>query len=232
VLGLWRGVALSVCALAPAKALAGSWPAPEGRSQAILTFSAKSYERKAEHELDLYVEHGLTRRLTLVGGARGWRRKQDDRLFVQAGLRGLVMKSRHGATAVEGRFLAGRDWNECGGAGWEVRFLSGQVFGKAGDLGFIDFESAVRGFSDGCIETRFDVTLGRAPEKGWGLLGQIFSEDLVLSEAGGPGWRVQTQISALYGFGAGTKLQIGARLGGEAGGRREHALVIGLWRRF
>ncbi|MET0546664.1 MAG: hypothetical protein ABWZ40_10155 [Caulobacterales bacterium] len=231
-LGEAVGVALTFMAGAQS-AQAGAWPKQPGETEAIASFALKSYNHRAEKELDLYVEHGVRRRWTAVGGVRGWSRGDNDRTFAQIGLRRQMKAPAPFVMASETRLISGRDWNECGGWGLESRWLGGVRSKILNRDGFLDIEGAVRTFSDGCMEVRFEGSAGSVPERGKGFLLQANAEKIYGNVASNnPTMRVQAQASAIYGITSKTKLQFGARAGFEDSVLREKAVIVGIWREF
>lgn len=226
------GSALTVLAAAQ-DAQAGAWPKQKGETEAIASFALKSYNHQSEKELDLYVEHGIRRNWTVVGGVRGWSRSADDRTFAQIGVRRQLKVAAPFVVGSETRLISGRDWNECGGWGLESRWLGGAPVHIAGKKGFVDIEGAVRSFSDGCMELRLESTAGSTPQRGWGFLLQANAEKIYgNSQPGAATMRVQTQASAVYGLTSKVKLQAGLRLGWESSGLQEKAALVAIWRKF
>jgi len=135
--------------------------------------------------------------------------------------------------ATEGRLLQGRDWNECGGWGLESRVLAGRNVDLSGRRVFIDAEAAVRSFSDGCAEGRLELTAGGVNDRGAGVLLQANAEKIFGGFGGSAATeRVQAQASLAYGLGNGLKIQAGVRAGFENSGKREEAVLVGVWRKF
>ena len=157
----------------------------------------------------------------------------SERTFIQIGLRRQTKPIMGFVTASEGRVLQGRDWNECGGWGLESRVLAGRNVDIAGRRGFIDAEEAARSFSDGCGEGRLEFTAGSINDRGPGVLLQANAEKLFGGVRGKSAVeRVQAQASLVYGLGNGLKIQAGVRAGFENTGKREEAVLVGVWRKF
>lgn len=226
-------IAFTIWASGAAAAKAGAWPQPPGATEIIATAAAKSYNSRPEKEFDIYAEHGVNKTWTAIAGVRGWSRMDSGRTFSQVGVR-RALKSKLGAEiASEARLLHGRDWNECGGWGLESRALAGKNVELMGLPVFLDLALAARSFSDGCAEGRLEATLGSLKDRGPGFLLQANAEQIFGGfETGAATARGQTQASVVYGLGNGFKIQAGVRGGFENTGKREQAVLIGIWRRF
>jgi len=226
-------IAFTIWAGGAAGAQAGAWPQPPGTTEIIATAAAKRYNERPEQEFDIYAEHGVNKTWTAIAGVRGWSRLDSARTFSQAGLRRKSKPAWGAEMANEARLLHGRDWNECGGWGLETRALAGKNVDLMGLPVFLDVAVAARSFSDGCAEGRLEGTVGALKDRGLGFLLQANAERIFGGfEANAATERVQTQASIVYGLGHGLKFQAGLRAGVENTGKREQAVLVGVWRKF
>lgn len=91
----------------------------------------------------------------------------------------------------------------------------------------------MRSFSDGCAEGRLELTAGGVNDRGTGVLLQANAEKIFGGFGGSAATeRVQAQASLVYGLGNGLKIQAGVRAGFENSGKREEAVLVGVWRKF
>lgn len=193
--------ALSLLA-APIVAHAGAWPYAPGVTQAILKsetgradegFDASgrriAIPGVADDDLSLFVEHGITSRLTFqgqIGATRG-----DDgftesagRGPLSAGLRFTPFVLEQGREVISlyaGATLAGEGRNAAysrpdqGHYDGELRVLYGRsalVFGREG---FVDVEAARLLRDELADETHVDLTLGYEVKRRWLVLAQAYA---------------------------------------------------------
>lgn len=243
----------------PGVSLAGAWPVDRGETQVIFKiermrategFDVGGVRRplpapREDDAVSIFVEHGLTDRLTLQVRA-DWQRGRDQ--FVdyegtgptEIGLRYQIIRAgRSAASAYVGYAQAGEGRNAgyaAPGAGehdWEVRLLVGQGtrLGWLGDRdAFIEAQLARR-FRDGLSdEDRLDVTAGIHFGDDWMLLNQVYAGQAV---EGPEVWWINTEASLVRGFGD-WSLQVGWRqaVAGRGEVPAQNGPVIAIWRRF
>lgn len=226
-------IAFTMWAAGPAAALAGAWAQAPGTTEVIATVASKRYDSRPEQEFDVYAEHGVNKTWTAIAGVRGWSRLDSGRIFAQVGMRRKLKPILGAEAASEVRLLQGRDWNDCGGWGLESRALTGRNAEILGRPVFIDVAVAARSFADGCAEGRLEATLGALRERGPGFLLQVNAEKVFGGFAEGAATtRAQTQASVVYSLGNGFRVQAGVRGGFENTGKREQAVLVGVWRKF
>jgi hypothetical protein len=240
---------------APAAAMAGAWPEPAGETQAIFKFEDEqagsafdpsgnkvSIPHLSDDNLSVFVEHGLTDRLTLQGQA-GLTQGKDEFISysgrgpIALGLRYALIKRPTWVFSVYvggvydgvGR-NAGYALPHQGTSDVEVRAL----FGKSGvwrkRAVFIDLEAArlVRqGLAD---ETHLDATAGVEFAKGWQLFLQSYNGRADSSPVA-PEWsKVETSLVRRLGrwsLQAGWRQTVWGREDPITGGP-----VVAVWRRF
>lgn len=192
--------------------------------------------------LSVFVEHGVTPRLTLqgkVGVTRGRDRWVDyeGRGPIEAGVRWTVRRDDRSSLAVyvgAGEAGAGRNAGYAtpgqGSLDLEARVLYGRSGVWRGREVFVDLQAARlkrQGLAD---ETRVDATLGVRPAKRWLLLAQTYAGRTDRGEVSAR-W-VKTEISVVREFGD-WSLQAGWR--DTASGRevvRDRGMLLSLWRRL
>jgi len=236
-------------------ARAGAWPAPEGKTQVIAKYERQAadegftpdgervaIDHREEEGASLFVEHGLTDRLTLqarAGLIRGRDRfvAYEGRGPLELGLRYTVLQTGRTVVSVYGGAAepgAGRNAGYAapgqGKADLEARLLLGRSGQWRGRPVYLDLQAgrvARAGLAD---ETRLDATLGIAPRRDWLLLAQAYA-----GEADAQGLRarwLKTELSAVrrfdrWGVQAGWRQTVSGR---EAA--RDQGIVIALWRGF
>lgn len=246
--------AVFVCALGDV-AWAGAWPMQQGQTQVIVKYERQSADEgfnpdgdlvSIDHRQDetasIFVEHGLTERLTLqakAGLTRGHDRfvRYDGRGPVELGLRYAVFKGERTVAAVYvgvAEAGAGRNAGYAspgkGGADAEVRILLGRSFAVRRAELFADLQVARLRRPDLADENRLDATLGLRPNQSWLLMTQIYAGETV-SRPVRSGW-IKTETSAVRSFGA-WSAQVGWRqtlMGREVA--RDAGPVLGFWRKF
>lgn len=252
----WRLAALALAAvLLCGKANAGAWPVAPGQTLAILKYEGSRADEafdgdggrtpmpeRSDAAASLYVEHGLTTRLTFQGQA-GWTRGEDGfadyagRGPLELGLRYALMKRGDMAISLYvGAALAGAGRNAgyaAPGAGEtdvEGRMLVGRSFTYRERPAFAEIQIARLARSGLPDETRLDLTLGVEPGSDWLILTQVYAGQAE-GAAVSPLW-VKMEVSAVRRFGD-WRLQAGWR--SSIAGRDspvESGPVVGLWRAF
>lgn len=244
---------MAACSCGPA--WAGAWPAPPGETLAIFKYERAGADEafdadgllvampeRTDESVSLYVERGLTGRVTLQGKL-GWTRGEDafvayeGRGPVELGLRYTVLRGERSAVSLyAGAVLAGEGRNAgyaAPGAGTtdlEARLLAGRSGTFRGRPVFAEAQLAWLDRSGLPDETHLDLTLGVEPSPRWLMLTQVYAgraED----EAAGPVW-LKLELSAVRRFGD-WRLQAGWRE--SVAGRdspAERGPVFAVWRSF
>jgi protein XagA len=255
--GRARGVAVLLTAAGlPDAAVAGAWPMAPGHGQAILKYEHAEADEafdvdgsivplfpRTDEQVSLFVEHGLTRRLTVQGEAAYTRgedlfTRYDGRGPVSLGLRYTVLQTSRtvvsvyagGVAAGEGRNAGYAPPNQ-GEGDVELRVLVGRsgywrrrpVFAEAQ---LARFERS--GLPD---EVRLDSTLGLDVSRNWLVLLQSYAGQ---ADGGGdaPLW-VKGEASLVRRVGRTWRVQAGWR--GSLAGRNsplEQGPVVAVWRSF
>lgn len=238
------------------EAAAWAWPMEDGQTQAILKYEAETADEafdpdgliapigeQEEESLSLFLEYGLTDRVTLQGKL-GWTQgstpfaEYAGRGPIEFGARYTFFRSRRTvATVYGGAVLAGEGRNAgyaapgAGGVDLEMRLLggrSGTLWKRFHLFGEAQVARIVRdGLPD---ETRIETTIGVEPARRWLLLAQNYAgradgEDIQ------PLW-LKSEVSVIRDL-ADWRLQAGWRwtsLGVEMPVHR--GPVLALWRRF
>jgi hypothetical protein len=238
---------------------AGSWPLPQGETQAILKVEDSQADsgfdpngnrvaipHLRDDSLSLFVERGLTDRLTLQGKA-GLTRGEDQfvrysgRGPVELGLRYALWNGSKGVVSIYVGAVAdgvGRNAGyavpHAGQGDVEIRLLAGRNITVYGQSLFAEAQLARlfrRGLQD---ETHLDATLGWKLGARWLVLTQAYGGRADPGGTNGPvapEWlKVETSIVRHLGP---WSAQLGWR---EAAWGRETPVergpVIGVWRRF
>lgn len=236
-------------------ALAGAWPIEPGRAQVIAKYERTTADQgydpdanlvaidpRRDETLSVFVERGLTSRLTLqakVGATRGHDRwaAYSGRGPVEAGLRWTARRDDRSSLAVYlGAAEAGAGRNAGyaapgkGSLDLEARVLYGRSGTWRGRQVFVDLEAARlkrQGLAD---ETRIDATLGFRPAKSWLLLAQTYAGQADRDDIDAR-W-AKTEVSVVRTFGD-WSVQAGWR--DTVSGRevaRDRGVVLALWRRL
>lgn len=245
---------LLLLTLAAGRAWAGAWSLPAGETQAILKYEAadasSGYDPNGlrlpiahlrDDSVSLFVEHGLTDRLTLQAKA-AYTSGEDQFVHyagrgpIELGLRYAVLNGPKGVVSVYlGAVAAGVGRNagyaapHTGDGDIELRVLAGRNITVRGQSMFAEAQLAHlfrRGLPD---ETHLDTTLGWKVTPRWLVLTQVYAGRAETSPA--PSW-AKVEVSAVRHIGR-WSLQLGWRQ--VVAGREtpiEHGPVIGLWRRF
>jgi hypothetical protein len=226
-----------------------------GQTQLIVKYEPQSADRgfdgdgglvsidpRQDETVSIFVEHGLTERLTAqakAGLTRGHDRaaRYDGRGPVELGLRYTVLKGERSVVAVYvGAAEAGAGRNAGyaspgrGGVDAEARILLGRSIAVRGAALFADVEIARLRRSGLADENRLDTTLGFRPNQSWLLMTQIYAGETV-SRPVRSAW-IKTETSVVRSFGT-WSLQAGWRqtlTGREVA--RDKGAVIGFWRKF
>lgn len=242
------------CALA-GPAWAGAWPMKNGEGQAILKAEDQTadrgfdpdgvetdIDRRHDQTLSLYVEYGLTDRLSLQGKAgltRGHDRFVDyeGRGPVELGLRYALLHTDRSAVSLylgaakdgvgrnAGYAAAGQ-----GDTDLEARVLAGTSRSWRGMHGFVDVQVARLKRSGLADETRVDATIGFRPRPQWLLMSQAYAGQAD-SRPLRSRW-VKHEISVTRDL-ARWSLQLGWRQ--TLSGREtpsDHGPILAVWRRF
>ncbi len=241
--------AVSVCG----EAHAGAWPLEPGETLAIAKYERADADQawdldgrrydwieRTDETASLYVEHGLTRRIT-VQGKLAWSRGEeagaafDGRGPLELGLRYALLRDERWAVSLYlGGVLAGEGRNAgyappgAGGTDIEARVLAGRSFGIGEDRLFLEAQAARLARSGELPdETRFDLTAGYEASPRWLFLAQTYAG---VTDAE-PAW-LKLETSAVGRFGD-WSLQAGwrASIAGKAG-PVEDGPVVAVWRRF
>ncbi|MBI5941286.1 MAG: hypothetical protein HY859_12735 [Caulobacterales bacterium] len=197
---------------------------------------------RTDEQVSLYVERGLTDRLTLQGKL-GWTRGEDafvayeGRGPVELGLRYAVLRGDRSVVSLyAGAVLAGEGRNAgyaapgAGTADLEARLLAGRSGAFRGQPVFAEVQLARLDRSGLPDETHLDLTLGMEPSPGWLTLTQVYAGQAD-GAAMSPRW-LKLEISAVRSFGD-WRLQAGWRE--SVAGRdspAERGLVFAVWRSF
>ncbi len=248
-------IAAAFSCLLGGAARAGAWPVEPGHAQVIAKYERSSADQgydpdallvdighREDESLSVFVERGLTRRLTLQAKA-GVTRGHDDwvsysgRGPVELGLRWTAFR---GARTVAALYVGAAEAGAGRNAGYaapgqgsldlEARVMLGRSGVWRKREVFVDLQAARlkrQGLAD---ETRIDATLGMRPAKNWLLLAQTYAgrADRGLIDAR---W-VKTELSVVRSFGD-WSLQAGWRdttQGRETA--RDRGVTLGVWRRL
>jgi len=251
--GSRRAIALGLAAACVCgEAGAGAWPLEPGETLAILKYETArsdeawdldgrrySVDERTDETVSLYLERGVTRRITLQGKA-GWSRGEEaglpyeGRAPIELGLRYALRRSDDWAVSLYlGGVLAGEGRNAgyalpgAGKADVEVRLLAGRSFPLGEGRMFVEGQAARLARTGLPDETRLDLTAGYQASPRWLILAQSYGG---VTDAE-PAW-LKLETSAVGRFGD-WSLQAGWRA--SAAGRAgpvEDGPVVAVWRRF
>ena len=246
-------IAAAFSCLAPSVAAAGAWPVAPGKTQVIGKYERQSadkgfdpqgllvdIDRRRDEAVSVFVEHGLTERLTLqakAGVTRGGDRWADysGRGPVELGLRWAVQQGDHSALSV---YLGAAEAGVGRNAGYaapgqgsldlEARVLYGRSATWRGRPVYLDLQAARlkrEGLAD---ENRLDMTLGLRPTPKLLLLAQTYAGQA--ERRGADSRWLKSEISVVRAFGA-WNAQVGWRdtLAGRETAR-DRGVVLALWR--
>lgn len=243
----------------PGVALAGAWPLDRGDTQVILKIEQMRasdgfdvdgtrrplFSDREDDMASIFVEHGLTDRLTLQMRAE-WQRGED--LFAdyegagptEIGLRYQVVETRRSTVSVYAAYAYAGEGRNAGyaapGAGshdWELRLLAGhgaRLDWFGGREAFVEVQVARR-FRDGLAdEDRLDITGGINFGPNWMILNQVYAGRTV--EGPEVAW-VNAESSVVRRYGN-WSLQAGWRqaLAGRGEVPAQSGPMIAVWRRF
>lgn len=248
--------ALAALLLPLSPAVAGAWPKAAGETQVIVKYERAEADEnfdadgdaigrlldRVEENATLYVERGLTDRLTLQ--AKAGFTKGDDGLSdyegrgpIELGLRAGLWRSDAAVVSLyAGATFAGEGLNAqyappgAGDIDFEGRLLAGRsgTLGGVPVFGEIQAGGVVRqGLPD---EARFDATFGLQPPGGWMVLAQSYY-GRAFADGADPQW-LKLEGSVVKRFGA-VGLQAGWRE--TVAGRqvpRDGGPIVGLWLDF
>ena len=248
--------ALGAAAVA-GSAHAGAWPEGTGVTQAILKYERgrsdedftstggrASAPHVADDDLSLFVEHGLTSRLTFQGQI-GYTRGQvgpfesDGRGPISAGLRWTPYVGANGREVLSvyaGGVLDGEGRNSAyllpgqGDHDGEFRVLYGRSAKVFGREGFLDVQVAYLARSAFADETHLDVTVGYEVARNWLLLLQNYDGD-AMTAGRDPRW-AKVEGGVVRRFGS-WRVQAGWRA--TVAGRStpaESGPVLAVWKTF
>lgn len=235
--------------------MAGAWPMPKGQTQVIAKVERQSAEqvfdadgavrdlgRREDETASVFVEHGVTDRLTLQARA-GLTRGRDPfvsyegRGPVELGLRYTVLKRPQTVAAI---YVGAAEPGVGRNAGYaapgqgeldlEARLLLGRaVTTRRGEI-FSDLQLARLRRSGLADETRMDATLGFRPTRNWLVMAQTYAGEAA-ARPRKSSW-VKAELSVVRSFGA-WSVQAGWRE--TLAGRqiaRDRGAVLGIWRGF
>lgn len=251
---LCASLALAAVLVCP-RAWAGAWPVAPGETLAILKYEQAGADEafdadglrvampeRTDESVSLYVERGLTDRLTLQGKL-GWTRGEDafvayeGRAPVELGLRyAVILTDRSVVSFYAGAVLAGEGRNAgyaapgAGTADLEARLLAGRSGTFRGRPVFAEAQLAWLDRSGLPDETHLDLTLGVESSPRWLMLTQVYA-GRAEGPAAAPRW-LKLEVSAVRRFGD-WRLQVGWRE--SVAGRSspaERGPVFAVWRSF
>ncbi|WP_421738213.1 hypothetical protein [Caulobacter sp.] len=199
-------------------------------------------ERREEKTASIFVEHGVTDRLTLQAKAgltrgRDGSSRYEGRGPVELGLRYAVLKRPRTVAAI---YLGAAEAGDGRNAGYaapgqgeldlEARLLLGRsATTRWGEI-FSDLQLARLRRSGLADETRMDATLGFRPARDWLVMAQTYAGEAD-ARPRKSSW-VKAELSLVRNFGA-WSLQVGWRetiTGREIA--RDRGAVLGIWRGF
>lgn len=246
-------IAAAFSCLVPSAVRAGAWPVSPGKTQVIGKYERQNAEqgfdpqgvlldidRRRDEALTIFVEHGLSERLTLqakAGVTRGRDRWVDysGRGPVELGLRWAVRRDDQSTLSVylgAGEAGVGRNAGYAapgqGSLDLEARVLYGRSATWRGRPVYIDVQGARlkrEGLAD---EHRLDVTLGLRPTAKLLLLAQTYAGQA--QRQGGDSRWLKSEVSVVRSFGD-WRAQVGWR--DTLSGReiaRDRGVVLALWR--
>lgn len=248
-------IAAAFSCLTTGAAQAGAWPMAPGRTQVIAKYEKSDAKQgygpdavlvdidpRRDENLSVFIEHGLTPRLTLqakAGVTRGHDRWVDysGRGPIELGLRWATYRDDRSSLAVYlGAAEAGAGRNAGyaapgqGSLDLEARLLYGRSALWKGREVFVDLEAARlrrQGLAD---ETRIDATLGVRPAKNWLILAQTYAGQADRNPVRSR-W-VKSELSVVRAFGD-WSVQAGWRdtpLGRET--TRDRGFTLAVWRKL
>ncbi|OYW27014.1 MAG: hypothetical protein B7Z44_13820 [Caulobacter sp. 12-67-6] len=237
------------------EATAGAWPMARGQTQVIAKVERQSADqlfdaagalgdlgRREDETASIFVEHGLTDRLTLQAKA-GLTRGRDPfvryegRGPVELGLRYALLKRPRTVAAI---YLGATEAGAGRNAGYaapgqgevdiEARLLLGRsAVTRRGEI-FSDLQLARLRRSGLADETRMDATLGFRPARNWLVMAQTYAGEAD-SKPRKARW-LKAELSIVRGFGP-WSVQAGWRE--TVAGReiaKDRGMVLGVWRTF
>ena len=261
IMKLWLRLAiLATCLFFPAMAEAGAWPQAPGDTQVVISYEAGSADKgfdadgSASLSLDnwktnqasLYIDHGVSERLTLTSKVNYRDYVTDNMKFsglssIEVGGRWTVKRSDDFVLAVgasvEGLGKGRRtdfDLTTRGGTDYDLRAYAGKSFRLLGKPAFVDLQAARHLRQYEASQWRVDATLGVKPSLQWTVMAQVFSGRTDKESWGRAAW-THTQLSLVRSFGPQQKTSVQLGLRQTAAGRnvpKVNAAVISLWKTF
>lgn len=224
---------------------AGAWPMEPGRTQAIVKVEAQRASEafdeagqlvpisvRHDRAFDLFVERGITERLTLQGKLY-WASVQDDGLSQTAygnselGARWTTYEGGKGVLSVYTGLTLPVAGAEKGQPGFEARFLAGRAARIGRRKVVADLQLATLTGGGYGRQTRLEGSLGLELTENWTLTAQMQAGQI----ENGTRW-LKDEVSITRNLGR-TSLQIGWRHTPFAANfTKASGPIIGLWRRF
>jgi hypothetical protein len=252
--------ALAACLLFPAVAHAGAWPQATGDTQVIISYEpghadkgfdasgnkTLSLDKWKTNEASIYVDHGVSERLSLTAKVNYRDYTTDSEHFsglssIELGGRWTVKRSDDfvfalGAT-VEGLGKGRRtdfDQSTKGGTDYDLRAYAGKSFNLLGKPAFIDLQAARHLRQYEASQWRIDATLGVKPSPKWTVMAQVFAGRTDKESWGHAAW-ANTELSVVRSFGPQQKTSVQLGLRQTTAGRNVpavNAVVVSLWKTF
>lgn len=250
-------IALAVAACA-GSAQAGAWPMPKGQGQVITRYERQSadsafdasgglqsIESRWDESAVVFLEYGLTERMTLqgkLGYARGADAFSgyDGAAPAELGLRWNAVKRGRTVVSIYGGAISPGEGENAiyvsrkpSDGELEARLLVGRSGRWRGRTAFIDLQAARMWRFGAADETRFDATVGLDVTRNWLVLVQTYGGETDGADDGlRPGW-LNAEVSAVRRFRDGWRGQLGYRTAYQ--GREStagHGPVVAVWRSF
>lgn len=252
--------ALAVCLIFPAMAEAGAWPQATGDTQVIISYEpgnadkgfdangdkTLSLDKWKTNETSIYVDHGISERLTLTGKVNYRNYATDTERFsglssIEVGGRWTVKRRDSFVFAlgvrIEGLGKGRRsdfDLGTKGGIDYDLRAYAGKSFKLLGKPAFIDLQAARHLRQYEANEWRIDATLGVKPSSKWMVMAQVFSGRTDKESWGHAAW-TNTELSVVRSFGPQPRTSVQLGLRQTTAGRNVpavNAVVVSLWKTF
>lgn len=224
---------------------AGAWPMDSGKTQAIVKFevqrSSEAFDEAGQlvpiavrHDMaaDLFVERGITERLTAQGKLY-WASVKEDGLSQTAygnselGARWTTYQGSKGVLSFYTGLTLPVAGAQKGQAGFEARVLAGRAARIGRRKLVADLQLATLTGSGYGRETRLEGTLGLELTENWSLMAQLQGGQI----ENGTAW-LKDEISITRNLGQ-NSLQIGWRQTPFAKNfTKASGPIVGLWRRF
>ncbi len=261
IMKIWLRLAvLAACLVFPAAAEASAWPQATGDTQIIISYEpgnadkgfdangdkSLSLDKWKTNEASLYVDHGVSERLTLTAKVNYRDYTTDSGRFsglssIEAGGRWTVKRTDDfvfalGASA-EGLGKGRRtdfDLSTKGGTDYDLRAYAGKSFRFMGKPAFIDLQAARHLRQYEASQWRVDATLGLKPSPKWMVMAQVFAGRTDKESWGHAAW-TNTELSVVRRFGPQQKTSVQLGLRQTTAGRNVpavKAVVVSLWKTF